>query len=242
MINQLDKTTVFTGAYRNQNWFYNKYYYSGANGRYHTFSAALNLLKQKHPNPVIIETGCQRQADDIGGGMSTSIFAEYIKRHDGSLYTVDISSRNLQTAAECILKTVGNNININFVQSDSVAYLKDTNIVPDLLYLDSFDYPIGDMFIKYGGRYDHQLGERNLWEVSPQDLYEEFKSLITPCQEHCVKEFEAIQDRLKEDTILLIDDNLLPGGGKPHLLKEKLAESEWVCLLDFQQSLWIRKL
>jgi FMN-dependent NADH-azoreductase len=59
-------------------------------------------------------------------------------------------------------------------------------------------------------------------------------------QSHCLAEFRAIEPRLQKNTIVLIDDNMLPFGGKPKLLKEYLDQKGWVCLFDYQQTLWIR--
>lgn len=238
----MNKELLFTGAHKNQNWFYEKFYYSGSNYRYATFNIALNLLNQKHPNPTIVETGCQRQVDDIGGGMSTTLFAAYLYRYGGKLISVDLSPHSCKVAKEVITPYLEKGVDINIVQSDSVKFLAEYNGPCDLLYLDSFDYPYGDLLNKYGGQTDIEKAEKILWSKDPEALIEEFKSVITPCQEHCVNEFMAIKDRINDNTILLLDDNLLPGGGKPRLLKEMLPDLGWTCLLDFQQSLWVKRI
>lgn len=238
----MNKDFIFTGAHRNQNWFYNQFYYNGSNYRYTTFNIALNLLNQQHPNPTIIETGCQRQKDDIGGGMSTTIFAEYLSRYNGKLISVDLSPQSCLVAKQVIAPFIEHKVNISIIESDSVKFLAEYQGSCDLLYLDSFDYPYGELLNKYGGQTDIVKAEKLLWDKNPELLIEEFSSVILPCQQHCVNEFLAIKDRLNENTILLLDDNLLPGGGKPRLLKEMLPDLGWTCLLDFQQSLWIRKI
>jgi hypothetical protein len=85
----------------------------------------------------------------------------------------------------------------------------------DLIYLDSLDYPIGT----------------DAGNIAMQDA----------AQKHNLAEFIAIEDRLTEKTIVLLDDNTLPGGGKPKLLKDYLIAKEWICLLDYQQSLFVKK-
>lgn len=194
------------------NWFHTKYYYAGANARYWTFQMALNLLSQQTDNPVIIETGCQRQQDDIGAGMSTSIFGEYCKEYGGKVISVDMIEHHLNVCRACCSAYTKQ---IEYVLSDSLTFLQSYKGRVDLLYLDSVDYPIGD-----------QAGD---------------EALQTASQTHSLAEFCAAENKLHSKTILLIDDNQLPGGGKPKLLKEYLETRGWVCLFDFQQSLWMPK-
>ena len=238
----MNKELTFVDAFKNQNWFYKKYYYSGANCRFFTFQTVLNLLNQKHANPTIIETGCQRMVDDLGGGMSTSIFADYLDHYGGKLISVDLSPQSCKIAKEVMQPYLDKQLDITIVQSDSVKFLKEYQGPCDLLYLDSFDYPYGEVLNKYGSQKDITKTEELLWAKDPNELIKEVESIISPCQQHCVNEFLAIKDRLDEKCILLLDDNSLPGGGKPRLLKEMLPSFGWTCLLDFQQSLWIKEL
>lgn len=122
-------------------WFCKKYYSGGGNFRYHSFQIALNLLLQEHRDPLIIETGCQRQKDDLGAGMSTSIFGEYVQRHGGRLITVDIDEQAMNVCRECTAPYASR---IRYVLSDSVAFLKGFEDSPDLIYLDSLDYDLED--------------------------------------------------------------------------------------------------
>jgi hypothetical protein len=197
-----------------KNWLFEKYYYAGANLRLLTFQAALGLLSQKgRDNALIIETGCQRQKDDVGAGMSTSIFGEYIFYHGGRVITVDNYEPHLIVCQECTQEWIDH---ISYVLSDSLSFLSECSEAPDLLYLDSLDYPIGEEADNVEMRNAAQL--------------------------HCLSEFKAIEDKLKSDTILLADDNQLPGGGKPKLLKEYLIHKGWKCILDFQQTLWVKEI
>ena len=212
------KELVFTDD-STDNWFFKDFYFSGSNHRYWTFQVALNLLAQRTQHSVIIETGCQRQADDLGAGMSTSIFGAYCLRYGGKLYAVDIVPRHLEICKECTRPYASQ---IEYVLSDSVEWLrKSKGIVADLLYLDSLDYPIS----ADGTQSIDPVGEK-------------------AAQEHCLNEFLAAQKsgKITSKTIVLVDDNQLPGGGKPRLLKEHLGAAGWICLIDFQQSLWVREL
>ena len=208
----LAKDLVFTDpVHSKDNWFYNKYYYSGANLRYHTFQIALNMLQQYHTSPLIVETGCQRQQEDVGAGMSTSMFAEFVQRYGGSVVSVDNSLEHLSRAREYI--KIFPEADCKFAHSDSVLFLEGLEMSPSLLYLDSLDYPIGD-----------QAGDVHMQNAA---------------QDHCLAEFKACE-KVLENCILLIDDNSLPQGGKAAKLKLYLIEKGWVCLADWQQSLWVK--
>ena len=197
---------------KKDNWFYKKYFYGGGNARYFTFQLALNLVNQLHEFPTIIETGCQRELEDLGGGMSTSIFAEYVQRYGGRVITVDNSEEHLtRSKAYCIRFP---ETDVKFELSDSVEWLSKYVGNCHLLYLDSLDYPVGD----------------NEGDVKMQKA----------AQEHNLNEFKAIEERLQDKMILLLDDNLLPGGGKPALLKTYLSNKGWICLIDYQQSIWMK--
>ena len=201
------------------NWLFKRYYYSGSNSRYWTFHTALSILAQRDRVPLIIETGCQRLKEDVGAGMSTSIFGEYCLRYGGKLYTVDLFPNHLDICKACTKKYASH---IEYVLSDSVAWLKESAVgAADLIYFDSLDYPI-----------------------SPDGLSCTSNEEALKSQQHCLNEFLAAEESSKIDdrTLILIDDNQLPGGGKPRLLKQHLSQAGWVCLMDHQQSLWAREL
>lgn len=209
---ETDTNLIYTSD-EADNWFHKRYYYAGSNARYYTFQLCLNLLNQRTKDPVIVETGCQRQEEDVGAGMSTSIFAEFVHRYGGRVIAIDIIRAHLDRAKQYVQKW--SKAKVQFVEADSVYALANLPVLPDLLYLDSLDYPIGS-----------QAGD-----VVRQEQ----------AQQHCLNEFLAIEDRLPKSTILLIDDNQLPGGGKPKALKSYLLTKGWICLLDSQSSVWIQQ-
>jgi len=93
---------------------------------------------------------------------------------------------------------------------DSVSFLQQFEAQVDFLYLDSYDYSRTDLEI--------------------QGL----------SQEHHLKEFKAIEDRLHEQTIVLIDDCGLPGGGKGKTLIEYMRANGWRVIIDAYQVLLLR--
>ena len=109
-----------------------------SNVRYRTFLAAMNLLNRKF-SPIIVETGTARYgrkncADD---GCSTIIFAEWLKRHQGEFYSVDIDPVCIENAREGLEEL---NPYVSLVCADSVSFLKGFNKTIDFLYLDSYDF------------------------------------------------------------------------------------------------------
>ncbi len=61
----------------------------------------------------------------------------------------------------------------------------------------------------------------------------------TESQTHNLNEVKAAYGKLREGSILLIDDNNFENGGKSRLSKRFLLETgEWRCILDYGQTLW----
>lgn len=63
---------------------------------------------------------------------------------------------------------------------------------------------------------------------------------LTECQEHQLNEFIASENIIHDKTIILLDDNNLPNGGKTRKTKDYLLNKGYTCLLDYEQSLWIK--
>lgn len=225
-------------SHGHDNWFYRRYYYSGSNCRYHTFQLVLNMLAQLDHPPVILETGCQRQEEDLGAGMSTSIWGQFCALNGGRVYTVELLPKNLEVCREST-KTWASHI--EYVLSDSVSCLKAAAVRADLLYLDSMDYDYGGLLNIYGGQEDITAAIKMVDALALQEVLARHASIILPAQEHCLSELKAAfaSGVAGEHTIIMIDDNQLPGGGKSRLAKECLVSIDWKCLLDFQQSVWV---
>ena len=215
---------------RDFDWFYSKYYNGGQNLRYWTFQVTMNLMRQIHKNPIIIETGCQREDNDFGSGMSTSIFSEYISNYGGELHSVDISPDSVEFSESLSQRYRG--IKSKVYLSDSVSWLENYNGECDVLYLDSYDFPFGDMVSVYG--------ETEVWKIDESKIYKEMSDIIDPPQGHCLNEFLSIKNSLKKNTILLLDDCNFPCGGKSGKLIPVLIKDGWKCILEFQQSLWVK--
>jgi len=96
-------------------------------------------------NPLIVETGCARQEDNFeGDGMSTTIFDTFVDYHGGDFYSVDINPENVRFATA---KSKKANIfcgdSVSFLYYQSQAWMAQNRKI-DLLYLDSFDFDMGN--------------------------------------------------------------------------------------------------
>lgn len=206
--------------------------------RWPTFKLAFSILNQKFTNPyTVIETGCVRMENDWGAGMSTLILARFCKGFGGTLETVDLNKNNIELCKRITEKYADY---IQYHVDDSINFLRsyDRKSI-DLLYLDSYDYPYGQLLELYGGKEDIQKAIDYLDGLSEEEIVYRHKNIILASQEHCVNELNVAFDKLSERHIILIDDNSLPGGGKSRLAKEVLLSKKYTCLLDLYQSLWI---
>ena len=195
---------------RDLGWF-DRAYASRLGRRYATFRAAFASLLERNAQPTIVETGCVREKNDYSAGYSTVLFGELLRHSGGRLFTVDLSAKNIALCRR-LTRRYADLIEYNI--GDSVEFLRawdlaHSGVAIDLLYLDSFDYPLAD---DPAGRAASQL--------------------------HCRNELDAALPALAANALVLIDDDDLPGGGKPLLAKRRLAELGWTCLLDDYQTLW----
>lgn len=69
--------------------------------------------------------------------------------------------------------------------------------------------------------------------------WDNIEPLKSQSQQHQLLEIQAAFPKLKPSSIVLLDDNDLPGGGKAALTKPFLIEQGFTCILDYYQSLWI---
>lgn len=218
-------------------WFRKKYFDKLQLGnRFHTTKAALNLLYQRK-GWSIVETGCQRLPDDWGAGCSTTVFADVIARHGGSFHSIDISKDSIRLCQDLL----GYRTDVTFHNADAVEGLKAFDQRIDLLYLDSLDYPYGDILRQHGGAEDIHAAIEIVNKIPDEKILKEYGDIIIPCQEHQVKELEAASPHLVDTSIILLDDCDLPAGGKCRLSKSWLLRRGWILVLETSQSLWIKR-
>ena len=187
------------------NWF--KEQYKQLDGRYGTMKAALEFIRDMQ-SPLILETGCQRQANDWGAGMSSMVFCDFLKRSEngGTLISVDV---NPMIVDFCKTATKEWETFRTIVCSDSVKYLEvlPSSTIINLLYLDSWDYPIIEIADLYGPRKDYLKNYKMLAELGEGEVLSRHGEMIAPSQEHCLKEIQIALPHLELSSVVLIDDD-----------------------------------
>jgi hypothetical protein len=63
----------------------------------------------------------------------------------------------------------------------------------------------------------------------------------TEAQKHNLQEFKIAEPMLHEGSIILIDDNDMENGGKSKLTKEYLVQKGYKLILDYVQTLWMKR-
>ena len=233
-------------CYNDHNWFKAKYF-SKTNAhstRYWTFKIALNLLIQRMVgSPLIVETGCVRLEDDYGAGNSSLIFGDFLKKYGGKLISIDINQTNVALCEKLMLAAGFSSIHQTIVDDSLKALTKliDDGIKPDLIYLDSFDFPYGELLNFYGGDKDLHSAINVLKNMTTDEIINLHGKIFSECQEHCLREAQLANLLLGESGIILIDDLDLPGLGKPRLARDYLLDSGWEIVLEDYQSLFVRK-
>lgn len=122
--------------------FLNKYNLP-KNIRFESIYKSLSIANSRNLK-IFVETGTGRGKKKFfifnkynwKDGMSTLIFADYVKHNNGKLFSCDISKVNVNNAIKFTKKFRNY---ITFILDDSVNYLTNLNFNIDFLYLDSLD-------------------------------------------------------------------------------------------------------
>ena len=121
--------------------------------RQHSFQLMIDYLRTIE-NPLIIETGCIRPGDQPWStiensfkddGMSTCIFDRYINEYNGEFHSVDLTPAHVEYAQSMVSEKsqIHCNDSVGFLWTANQALDSDKQYV-DLLYLDSFDWTVGN--------------------------------------------------------------------------------------------------
>ncbi len=100
---------------------------------------------------------------------------------------------------------------VEFVNADSLPFLANFEQKIDFLYMDSFDYDKRD------------------------------KTQQRLSQAHHLREFQAVKSKLHDNSLVLIDDCKLAGGGKGKLAIEYMREKGWDITINSYQCLLHKK-
>ncbi len=176
-----------------------------------TFVETLRLLEQRN-GKLIVETGTSRDGlKNTHGDGAATIVFGKWAQRHGGRVISVDISEDSLKGSQEGLNDENLNNVVTLELSDSIAFLENFDQKIDLLYLDSYDYSL----------HDEEIQRKS--------------------QEHHLKEFIAVEKNLHDDTIILIDDCDLPGGGKGKVVVEHMLKKDWVIVTNAYQILMVKK-
>jgi len=175
--------------------------------RRNTFRRTLELLDERKAK-ILVETGTARNGLKNTKTDGASTIVFGSWAKQNDAYIYSIDSDLEAIAfAQKAVLQLELKEHVEFINDDSIAFLYSFQQQIDFLYLDSFDYDKKD---------------KNQQQLS---------------QEHHLKEFQAVEEQLHPQSVVLIDDCKLPGGGKGKLVIEYMLKKGWQIVVNRYQCL-----
>ena len=175
-----------------------------------TFRRAMELMDERKAS-VLVETGVARYGMlNTKSDGASTIVFGLWAKHNNALLYSVDIDKEAITKGQQAVDKMGIDSSVSLKVSDSVNYLDAFQKNIDFLYLDSYDYSNKDLTIQKAS------------------------------QEHHLKEIKAVEDKLHDNSIVLIDDCRLSGGGKGKLVIEYLTKSGWKIDMNKYQVLLIK--
>lgn len=176
-----------------------------------TFSKVLKLLNQRNAK-VIIETGTSRKGlKGTKNDGAGTIVFGKWAKENNAILHSVDISEKSIEGSKQEVITQGLTDVVKLYCMDSLEFLKQFNDPVDFIYLDSYDY----------SRTDTEIQRKS--------------------QEHHLKEFKLIEHKLHNNSIVLIDDCKLPGGGKGKTVVEYMLNKGWKILINSYQILLVKE-
>lgn len=176
-----------------------------------TFAKVLKLLRERNAK-VIVETGTSRKGlEGAKSDGAATIVFGKWAKENGAIMHSVDINKDSVKGSKQEVKNQNLQDVVTVHLDDSLNFLKEFKGEIDFLYLDSYDY-------------------------SKTDLDIQQKS-----QEHHLQEFKMIEDRLHKNTIVLIDDCGLPGGGKGKTVIAYMQNKGWKIIINKYQVLLLHK-
>ena len=162
-----------------------------------TLREVLRLLDERGAK-ILLETGVARMGLEKSKGDGASTIVFGLWANNNDAHLYSVDiDPDATRRAGVAVDAMGLGGSVTLVTSDSVEYLDEFTDSVDFLYLDSYDYHKTDTAIQKAS------------------------------QDHHLKEINAIEGCLHDDTVILIDDCDLPNGGKGKLVIQYLTEAGW---------------
>jgi len=175
-----------------------------------TLREVLRLLDERGAK-ILLETGVARMGLEKSKGDGASTIVFGLWAKNNEAHLYSVDIDPEATRrAGVAVDAMGLGDSVTLVTSDSVEYLSEFTDSVDFLYLDSYDYDKTNPVIQRAS------------------------------QQHHLAEIRAIEDRLHANSVILIDDCDLPGGGKGKLVIDYLMAKGWKLLCFEYQALLVQ--
>lgn len=172
-----------------------------------TFRSALKLLEERGAR-VLVETGTARHGlEKSRSDGASTIVFGAWARRHGAKLHSVDLSPDAIEASRAAVLENDLADAVRLYASDSIEFLRSFGEPVDFLYLDSYDY----------SKTDPEVQRRS--------------------QTHHLEEFRAIEDRLHDRSVVLIDDCRLAGGGKGKLVVDYMRSKGWIVVKSAYQVL-----
>lgn len=175
-----------------------------------TFAKVLQLLEENNAK-IMVETGTSRKGlKGCKKDGAATIIFGKWAQKNGAVVHSVDISEDSVAGSQKEVNNQGLSDVVTVHLNDSLKFLKEFDQKIDFLYLDSYDYSKKD------------------------------KEIQVKSQEHHLKEFQIIESKLSDKSIVLIDDCKLPGGGKGKSVVEYMKKNGWKVLLNKYQILLVK--
>lgn len=176
-----------------------------------TIRATLRLLKARNAR-CLVETGTARDGLNSTKGDGASTIVFGLWASQNHGHLHSVDiDPEAIEKSQQAVDDIGLRQSVSLNCSDSIQFLQNFAEPVDFLYLDSYDYSRTDVEVQKAS------------------------------QQHHLAEFKAIENKLHETSIVLIDDCNRPGGGKGKLVIEYMKSKGWKIHRYKYQALLVRE-
>ena len=178
--------------------------------RRHSFKKTLELLTERQAK-ILVETGTSRNGlENTRGDGAATIVFGKWAKKYNARLFSADISKDSVAGSQKAVEEQELEDYVSVHHQDALEFLKSFDKTIDFLYLDSYDY----------SRTDTDIQKKS--------------------QEHHLKEFKLAEPKLHDQSIVLIDDCGLPGGGKGKLVVDYMAKKEWEIVINAYQILLVK--
>jgi hypothetical protein len=214
--------------------------------RYYTLSVAINVFKQTYGRNIA-QLGSEPRDSAHSNFDLFDFYAElalnckkvtYSIFHDSELIKEQNRERILNSKIYRQYSKVSDRIKVKNIK-DHNTFEINNNI--DLLILNDIHFPIEELTARVCPSSDYLSGRNILNSMEEREILDGHGDLINPSKERALFEYKLLRSKLSKSSVVILEGNDYPGGSQTSLVKKQLGSDGFICLLDLQQSVWIRR-